>query len=100
MSLFKKDWTPVEAEEWTAHDFWASVLSILAFILVGVGVAGTLLLQVWGFVTLIAGVVCILLMLRIIDPKLKAISAEFEQKEARYLEHLDKVTRWEVRDGR
>jgi len=100
MSLFKKDWTPIEAEEWTAHDFWASVLSILSFLLVAIGVAGALLLQTWGFVTLVLGVVCILLMLRIIDPKLKAISEEFERKEARYLEHLDKTTRWEVHDGR
>ena len=100
MSLFKTDWTPIEAEEWTAHDFWASVLSIFSYLLIAIGVAGTLLLQVWGFVTLIVGVACIFLMLRIIDPKLKAISEEFEQKEAHYLDHLDKTTRWEATDGR
>ena len=100
MSLFRTHWTPAEAEEWTAHDFWASVLSILSFLLVAIGVAGSLLLQLWGFVTLALGIACILLMLRIIDPKLKAISEEFERKEARYLEHLDKTTRWEVHDGR
>ena len=100
MSLFRKTWTPVEAEEWTAHDLWASVLSILSFFLVAVGVAGALLVQTWGFVALVLGVACILLMLRIIDPKLKAISEEFEQKEARYLEHLEQTTRWEVHDGR
>lgn len=100
MSLFKTAWTPVEAEEWTVHDLWASVFSILAFLLVAVGVAGSLLLQVWGFAALVLGVVCIIVMIRIIDPKLRAISEEFEQKEAHYLERLDRTTRWEVEDGR
>jgi hypothetical protein len=64
---------------------WASVLSIL---FPGGGRAGALL-QVWGFVAHL-GVVASLLMLRIIDPKLKAISAEFEQKGAPS-RHLDKT---------
>lgn len=100
MSLFREHWTAVEAEEWTPHDFWAAVLSALVYVLVSVGVAGALLLQVWGFVTLAASLVCAVLMFRIIDPKLRAISADFEAKEAHYLERLDRVTRWEVGDGR
>lgn len=100
MSLFKTHWTPIEAEEWTSHDVWASVFSILSYFLVTVGLAGALLLQTWGFVTLAAGIVCILLMFRIIDPKLRAISEDFEKKEAQYLARLDRTTRWEVDDGR
>jgi len=100
MSLFRTQWTAIEAEEWTAHDFWAATLSAAAYLLIAVGVAGALLFQVWGFVTLAAGIVCTVVMLRIIDPKLRAISAEFEAKEAHYLEQLDRVTRWEANDGR
>jgi len=64
------------------------------------GVAGVLLLQVWGFVTLAGGIACTVVMLRIIDPKLRAISTEFETKEAHYLERLNRVTRWESNDER
>jgi small-conductance mechanosensitive channel len=100
MTLFKRDWTPVEAEEWTHHDFWASVFSILSYFLVTIGIAGALLLQVWGFVTLALGVASALIMFRVIDPKLKAISGDFEAKEAQYLADLDRVTRWEASDER
>jgi len=100
MSLFRRAWTPIEAEEWTAHDLWASIFSVLAYLLTAVGVAGALLFQVWGFAATVAGVACIVLMIRVIDPKLRAISVEFETKEAHYLERLDRATRWEDQDGR
>lgn len=100
MSLFRKQWTAIEAEEWTPHDLWAAVLSAAGYLLIAVGVAGVLLLQVWGVVTLAAGIACTVVMLRIIDPKLRAISEEFEAKEAQYLERLDRANRWEGNDGR
>jgi len=100
MSLFKRDWTPTEAEEWTSHDLVASILSILTFFLATVGVAGALLLQVWGWVALALCVVCLVAMFKIIDPKLRAISTDFEAKEAKYLADLDRVTRWEADDER
>jgi len=100
MTLFKRDWTANEAEEWTRHDFWASLFSILSYFLVTIGIAGALLLQVWGFVTLALGLGAVVVMFRIIDPKLKAISSEFEGKEAQYLADLDRLTRWEASDER
>lgn len=100
MSLFKRDWTAIEAEEWTRHDFWASLLSAASFVLTAVGVAGTLLLQTWGFVTLGLAIAAVWVMFRIIDPKLRAISTDFEAKEAAYIERLDRVTRWEAGDER
>ncbi len=100
MSLFKRDWTPIEAEEWTRHDLWASALSAASFFLTAVGVAGSLLLQTWGFVTLGLALVCVYVMFRIIDPKLRAISTDFEAKEAAYIEQLDRAIRWEKDDGR
>jgi small-conductance mechanosensitive channel len=95
MSLFRKDWTPADADEWTIHDLLASVLSVASYFLVAVGVAGALLLKVWGFVALAAGLVSIVLMFLIIDPKLKAMSQSFEKKQQQFLEHIDKTTRWE-----
>jgi len=100
MTLFKRDWTAVEAEEWTSHDLWASFFSAASYFLVTIGVAGSLLVQTWGFVTLGLGLVCVFLMYRIIDPKLRAISADFEAKEAAYIERLDRATRWEAGDER
>jgi len=40
MKLFKKDWTPDEADEWTIHDFWASLLGVLAYILIAAALSG------------------------------------------------------------
>lgn len=95
MSLFRKHWTPSHADEWTIHDLIASVLSAASYILVGVGTTGALLLQLWGFITLAVGIVCIVLMYLIIDPKLKAMSQAFAKRQQEFLEHIDKTTRWE-----
>jgi len=99
MSLFRKEWTPADADEWTIHDLVASVLSVVSYFLVAVGVAGALLLKVWGFVALAAGLVSIVLMFLIIDPKLKAMSRTFAEKQHEFLEHIDKTTRWEQSEG-
>lgn len=93
--LFAKDWTPAEADEWTIHDIAASVFSAIAYTGIAIGIAGTLLLQPWGYGALIGGVVSIILMYKIIDPKLKALSTEFELKEKEYIKRVDKTTRWE-----
>ncbi len=94
--LFADDWTPEDADEWTRHDFVASALSAACYLLVAVGIAGSLLLAPWGFVALAAAVPCAWAMFRIIDPKLKALSQAFEANEAGYLEDLDRATKWEA----
>jgi hypothetical protein len=93
--LFKKDWSPEEADEWTKHDLVASVFSALTFVFVAVGLSGALLLRAWGFAALILGVGCCWVMYRTIGPKLRAMSIAFEQKQGGYLERVDKSTRWE-----
>ena len=95
MSLFQKHWTPAQADEWTIHDLIASVLSVVAYTLVGVGTGAALLLQRWGFIALIAGIITIVLMYFIIDPKLKAMSKAFAKRQQEFLEHVEKTTRWE-----
>ncbi len=93
--LFRKNWTPEEADEWTVHDVMASALSALCYLLVAVGVAGALFLRWWGFVALVAGIVCGFVMYKIIDPKLAALSVDFEEKQKEYIDRLDRTTRWE-----
>ena len=95
MSLFKRTWTGDEADRWTKHDFFACLFGVLAFFFVTVGVAGTMLLQMWGFITLGLAVVFTWLTFKVIDPKLRALSEAFEKKQASYLETMDQSNRWE-----
>jgi peptidoglycan/LPS O-acetylase OafA/YrhL len=95
MTLFRKDWTAHDADRWTRHDLLACVFGVLAFVLVTVGVAGSLLLQTWGFITLALSVVFAWLTFKVIDPKLRALSGEFEKKQAGYLDAVERRNRWE-----
>ena len=95
MNLFKKDWTAHEADRWTRHDLLACIFGVLAFTLVTVGVAGALLLQTWGFITLGLSVVFTWLTFKVIDPKLRALSGDFEKKQAGYLDAVERRNRWE-----
>jgi Na+/proline symporter len=94
-SLLHPHWTPAEADEWTIHDVVAAALSAACYLLVAIGIAGTLLLKPWGFVCLVASVFCGWLMFRVIDPKLKALSLAFEGNQSGYLDRVNRKTRWE-----
>jgi len=95
MSWIKKYWTPEEADNWTKEDYISFVLSPLIYILIAIGVAFSLLLRWYGWVILGASIVLLLIMLKIIDPKLKAVSEDYEEKQKQYLEELERITRWE-----
>jgi len=95
MSWIKRRWTAVEADRWTKEDYLTFVISPLVYVLLMIGTALSLLLRWYGFLLLGAGVILLLLMLWIIDPKLKAISEEYEVKQKQYLEDLEKIARWE-----
>ena len=99
MIRLKRRWTPQEADNWTKEDWIAIFLSPLAYFLIALGVAGSLLMQLWGLVTLALGVLCIAIMYWVIDPKLKKISSEYEKKQKSYLLELEKQARWERSDG-
>ena len=73
----------------------SSALSAACYILVAVGIAGTLLFKPWGYVCLVASILAGWAMFRIIDPKMKAMSVAFESNQAGYLERVNKKTRWE-----
>ncbi|MDH7513022.1 MAG: hypothetical protein QHH14_08760 [Clostridiales bacterium] len=95
MSWIKREWTAAEADRWTKEDYLVFVISPIVYLLLAVGTALSLLLLWYGWVILGAGVVLLLVMIWIIDPKLKAISGDYEMKQKKYLEDLEKIVRWE-----
>jgi hypothetical protein len=95
MKFLTKDWAAHDADRWTRHDLLASLFGVMAFVFVTVGVAGALLLQTWGFITLGLAVVFTWLTFKVIDPKLRALSREFEDKQAEYLDAMERRNRWE-----
>ena len=48
-----------------------------------------------GYVMTAIGLVLTYVLHKIIDPKLKAISEEYESKQREYLDELEAKTRWE-----
>ena len=95
MSRIRSKWTPEQADLWTKEDYITFFISPLIYFLIALGVAFSLLLQWYGFVLLGMSVVLLLVMIKIIDPKLKAISEEYETRQKKYLEDLEKTLRWE-----
>ena len=95
MSLFKKEWTPGEAEDWTVHDTVAVIVSPMIYLLITLGCMLSVLLIPVGFALLAAGIVLLILLIRVIDPKLGAVSEEYEKKQKRYIEELERKVKWE-----
>ena len=96
--MIKRHWTPHEADEWCKEDWIAIVLSPLCYILLTLGTALTIFMLVSGYIMLGAGIVLTVLLHWVIDPKLKAISAEYESKQQQYLSELEAKVRWEHRN--
>jgi len=99
MSMIRRTWTAVDADEWTKEDCLAIIISPLAYVAVMLGTALSMLLLPVGYLLLGLGILLTVLMHWVIDPKLKAISDEYEQKQARYIEDLERSTRWEKEHG-
>ncbi len=95
MAWIRRKWTPEAAEEWTREDLIACILSPLAYFVRSLGLLHALLLQTWGYFLLILGVLISYAMYVVIDPKLRTISEEFEKKQAKHLEELETIQRWE-----
>ncbi len=94
----KRHWTAAEADQWTKEDAIAAALGVLAFVAISFGTPYAFLLRPVGFLLFGAGVLLGALMLWVAGPKLDAVSREYEKKQRRYLEHLEKVIRWEELD--
>ena len=95
MSWIRRTWTPEAADRWSREDGIAAVLSALGYLLIIIGGTLSLLGSVTGYVVLAAGIGASGLMYWVIDPKLRAISADYEQKQKGYLERVEKLVRWE-----
>jgi len=95
MSLIKRQWTAREADQWTKEDYLVFIISPLVYVMLAVGTALSLFLLWYGWVILAAALILLGLMIWIIDPKLKAVSADYETKQKEYLEEIEKIERWE-----
>lgn len=95
MGWIKRRWTAREADVWTKEDFITFIISPLIYFLLALGVVWSLLLLWYGWIVLGLCLVLLLAMIWLIDPKLKAISKEYEKKQKKYLENLEKIERWE-----
>jgi solute:Na+ symporter, SSS family len=93
--LIRRQWTAEDADEWTREDWLAIVLAPLAYGLVMIGLTLTLLLRPNGITMLIAGLMAAGAMYWIIDPKLRAISTDYETRQAEYLRELERRQHWQ-----
>ena len=94
MAFIRRTWTVEAADRWTREDWLAALLSVLSYLLLIMGTALSLLAQPLGYALLALWLVVTLAMYYIIDPKLRAVSADYESKQKEYLKHLEGVTRW------
>jgi hypothetical protein len=62
--------------------------------LIALGGALSLLAMTSGYLLLAAGVLAAWVMHLIIDPKLRAVSADYEKKQKEYIERMEELTRW------
>ena len=71
------------------------MLSPIIYFLLTIGVALSALLIPLGFVLLVLGILLTLVMIYIINPKLSVISEDYEKKQKKYLDELEKNIKWE-----
>ena len=90
----RREWAPREAERWTVEDTIAVILSPVIYFLILIGCSLAFLLKVSGFVILAAAVVLTFILIRIINPKLDAVSRNYEEKQKEYIEELEKKVKW------
>ena len=95
--LIRRSWTAEQADAWTREDWLAVVLSPLVMAGLMLGVTKTLLLQPGGRLILLSAITGIFLIYWIIDPKLRAVSREYEAQQAGYVAELEQRLRWQDR---
>lgn len=95
MPLIRRKWTPKEADEWTREDTIVVIISPIVYVLLMVGTALSVLAIWQGFAILAAGVILMLVMIWIINPKLSSVSEGYEKKQKGYIEELERKIKWE-----
>jgi solute:Na+ symporter, SSS family len=98
--LIRRTWTPEQTGDWTREDWIAVILSPLVFAALMIGVTKLLLLQPGGFLLIAAAVVGTGVIYWVIDPKLRAVSIEYEAQQEQYVKELEQRLRWQEEGGR
>jgi Na+/proline symporter len=97
--LIRRTWTAEEADDWSREDWIAIVLSPIVFALILIGLTKVLLLQAGGILMTIAAVAGAVVIFWVIDPKLRAVSSDYEARQAKYIEALERTHRWQGDQG-
>ena len=92
--LIRRSWTAEEADEWSREDWIAIILSPISFALAMLAAANLMLLRPSAIGYTIGTIACVLGMFWVIDPKLRAVSADYEARQAAYLKDLEARVRW------
>jgi hypothetical protein len=93
--LIKRKWTAEEAQDWTREDWIAIVLSPMVYGLIMFGLVNVLLLRPSGFTMLGLAVLGCGVIYWVIDPKLRAVSMEYELQQTRYVSRLEQRMNWD-----
>jgi Na+/proline symporter len=93
--LIKREWTAEEAQEWTREDWIAIVLSPPVYALIMFGLVNVLLLRGAGFTMLLLAALGAGAIYWVIDPKLRAVSSEYETRQAQYVARLEQGMQWD-----
>lgn len=93
--MIRRHWTPGSADTWSREDYLAGVLSAVAYLLIILGSALSLLASFTGYIILLTGVISGALMYYVIDPKLRALSKDYASRQSQYQDRVDRITRWE-----
>jgi Na+/proline symporter len=83
--LIRRQWDAASANEWTREDWIVIVLSPTSFACILIGLTKVLLQQWTGLWMLALAVISAGVAYWVIDPKLRAVSSDYEQQQARYL---------------
>jgi hypothetical protein len=93
--FIRRTWTPDSANRWSREDVIAAIFSALGYLFIIVGGTLSLLGSTIGYITLGLGIAASAFMYWVIDPKLRAVSADYELQQKEHLARLESITRWE-----
>jgi len=94
--LIKRDWSAEEAQDWSREDWIAIILSPMVYGLILFGLVNLLLLRGHGFTMLLLAAAGCAVIYWVIDPKLRAVSTEYEQRQSQYVARLERRMQWDA----